>query len=150
MPVMETPFAMYDALTSIEVPPEKVRVVVKSMESDMALFATSTQFNQLDQYSGSRFDMLRAEIAASRERVELVDKRFEQVDKRFEQVHAEIAAVREQLSDKFQLLQSAMLAVGKSVDDLSRNLENRLLVRVAVMLGGTVLFLGGLMALLKG
>jgi septal ring factor EnvC (AmiA/AmiB activator) len=143
MPVMETPFAMYDALTSIEVPPEKVRVVVKSMESDMALFATSTQFNQLDQYSGSRFDMLRAEIAASRERVELVDKRFEQV-------HAEIAAVREQLSDKFQLLQSAMLAVGKSVDDLSRNLENRLLVRVAVMLGGTVLFLGGLMALLKG
>jgi hypothetical protein len=134
---------MYDALTSIEVPPEKVRVVVKSMESDMALFATSTQFNQLDRYSGSRFDLLRADILVSRERVD-------QMNKRFEQVHAEITVVREQLTDKFQLLQSAMVAVGKSVDDLSQNIENRLLVRLAVMLGGAVALIGGLMVFARG
>ena len=33
---MQTPFALYDALTSLEVPHEKVRVVVQSTERDMA------------------------------------------------------------------------------------------------------------------
>ena len=111
---METPFAMYDALTSLAVPPEKVRVVVQSMERDLAMFATHSQFSALDQQSAGRFDLLRAEFAASREhmnhferhfelirlqfvdidrrfeevyqRFEQVDKRFEQVDRRFEQV----------------------------------------------------------------
>jgi hypothetical protein len=83
MLTMDTPFAMYDALSSIDVPPEKVRVVVQSMEHDMALFATSSQFNQLDRYSGSRFDLLQAEIAELRNTMiggfELVEGRFKQL-----------------------------------------------------------------------
>ena len=76
---MQTPFAIYDALTSIEVPPEKVRVVVQSMEHDMALFASRSQFDQLDQFSGSRHDLLRAEMASFREHT---DERFESIENR--------------------------------------------------------------------
>ena len=123
--MMETPFAMYDALSAIEVPPEKVRVVVQSMERDMALFATSAQFNQLDQFSGSRFDLLRAEIAACRARVDDMNERFEQVN------------------DKLQ-------ALDKKLSDLSQHLENRLLVKLGAMLGGVVALLGGLMVLIRG
>jgi hypothetical protein len=75
------PFAMYDALSSIDVPPEKVRVVVRLMEKDVVLFATSPQFIQFDHYSGSQFDLLRSEIDGLRERM----------NERFEQAHTEIA-----------------------------------------------------------
>jgi uncharacterized coiled-coil DUF342 family protein len=148
---METPFAVYDALTSIEVPPDKVRVVVQSMERDMALFATRSQFGALDEHSSARYEILRAEIAASRERMdqfarsfehiarqfaevdkrfeevgrrfEQVDKRFEQVDKRFEQVDKRF----DQVDERFDRLHAEMLA-------MERRIELRLTVRMGVFL----------------
>jgi hypothetical protein len=128
MPVMETPFAMYDALTSIEVPPEKVRVVVKSMESDMALFATSSQFNQLDRYSGSRFELLKTEIDGLRERM----------NERFDQVHTEIAELRNTMGTSFELVEGRF-----------KQLKHELVAQLGGMIGGAVLLLGGLMALLR-
>ncbi len=128
---METPFAVYDALTSIEVPPEKVRAVVQSMERDMALFATRSQFSALDEHSSARYEILRAEIAALRERMDQfagrfgqVDQRFEQVDKRFEQVDRRF----EQVDRRFDRLHAEMLA-------MERRIELRLTVRMGVFLG---------------
>lgn len=97
---MQTPFAIYDALTSIEVPPEKVRVVVQSMEHDMALFASRSQFDQLDQFSGSRHDLLRAEMASFREHT----------DERFEQVRGEIAALAKRTDERLDNLEHRLLA----------------------------------------
>jgi hypothetical protein len=81
------PVAIYDALSAIDVPPEKVRVVVQSMERDMALFATRSQFSALDEHSSASFNLLRAEMAGMREQAasfrEQVDRRFDQVDERF-------------------------------------------------------------------
>jgi hypothetical protein len=137
MPLMQTPFAMYDALSSIEVPPEKVRVVVQSMEHDMALFATRSQFDQLDQFSGSRFDLLRAAIAASRERIEQMDKRFDQVDQRFEQIDKRF----ERMDDQFQ---AAIKFNGERFTRLSadiKELEQRVATTVAVKIGGLLVLL---------
>jgi DNA anti-recombination protein RmuC len=143
MPVMETPFAMYAALTSIEVPPEKVRVVVKSMESDMALFATSSQFNQLDRYSGSRLELLQTEIDGLRERMNerfnQVDQRFNLVDQRFDQMRTEIAELRNTMGTSFELVEGRF-----------KQLKHELVAQLGGMIGGAVLLLGGLMALLKG
>jgi len=113
---METPFAMYDALSAIDVPPEKVRGVVQSMERDMALFATRTQFNALDDHSAARYEMLRAELAASRERMDQFASSFEQVDKRFEQIDR-----------RFDLLRGEMLA-------MEQRLENRLTIKLGAFM----------------
>jgi hypothetical protein len=119
---METPFAVYDALTSIEVPPEKVRAVVQSMERDMALFATRSQFSALDEHSSARYEILRAEIAASRERMEQfarsfeqVDKRFEQVDQRFDRLHAEMLAMERRIELKLTVRMGVFLSVAIGV-----------------------------------
>ena len=121
---METPFAVYDALTSIEVPPEKVRAVVQSMERDMALFATRSQFSALDEHSSARYEILRAEIAALRERMDQFAGRFGQVDQRFEQVDKRF----EQVDRRFDRLHAEMLA-------MERRIELRLTVRMGVFLG---------------
>ncbi len=134
---METPFAVYDALASIEVPPEKVRAVVQSMERDMALFATRSQFSALDEHSSARYEILRAEIAALRERIdqfagrfgqvdgrfEQIDQRFDQVDKRFEQVDKRF----EQVDQRFDRLHAEMLA-------MERRIELKLTVRMGAFL----------------
>lgn len=126
---METPFAVYDALTSIEVPPEKVRAVVQSMERDMALFATRSQFSALDEHSSARYEILRAEIAASRERMDQfarsfehiarqfaeVDKRFEQVDQRFDRLHAEMLAMEKRIELKLTVRMGVFLSVATGV-----------------------------------
>jgi len=148
---METPFAMYDALTSIDVAPEKVRMVVQSMEHDMALFATRSQFDALTDHAAARYEMLRAEMAASRERIdqlaqrfddldhrfeqvdrrfEQVDKRFEQVDKRFEQVDKRFEQVDKRfdlVDERFRLLQREMLA-------MEQRLEHRLTIKLGSFL----------------
>jgi chromosome segregation ATPase len=148
---METPFAVYDALASIEVPPEKVRAVVQSMERDMALFATRSQFSALDEHSSARYEILRAEIAVLRERMDQlagrfgqvdgrfeqidqrfdqVDKRFEQVDKRFEQVDKRFEQVDkrfEQVDQRFDRLHAEMLA-------MERRIELKLTVRMGAFL----------------
>ena len=141
---METPFAVYDALASIEVPPEKVRAVVQSMERDMALFATRSQFSALDEHSSARYEILRAEIAALRERIdqfagrfgqvdgrfEQIDKRFEQVDKRFEQVDQRFDQMDkrfEQVDQRIERLHAEMLA-------MERRIELKLTVRMGAFL----------------
>jgi methyl-accepting chemotaxis protein len=127
---METPFAMYDALSAIDVPPEKVRSVVQSMERDMALFATRTQFSALDEHSAARYEMLRAELAASRERMdqfaasfEQINKRFEQVDKHFDQVDKHF----EQVDKHFDLMRTEMLS-------MEQRLENRLTIKLGTFM----------------
>jgi chromosome segregation ATPase len=141
---METPFAVYDALASIEVPPEKVRAVVQSMERDMALFATRSQFSALDEHSSARYEILRAEIAVLRERMdqlagrfgqvdgrfEQIDQRFDQVDKRFEQVDKRFEQVDkrfEQVDQRFDRLHAEMLA-------MERRIELKLTVRMGAFL----------------
>jgi chromosome segregation ATPase len=141
---METPFAVYDALASIEVPPEKVRAVVQSMERDMALFATRSQFSALDAHSSARYEILRAEIAVLRERMdqlagrfgqvdgrfEQIDQRFDQVDKRFEQVDKRFEQVDkrfEQVDQRFDRLHAEMLA-------MERRIELKLTVRMGAFL----------------
>ena len=150
---METPFAVYDALTSIEVPPDKVRAVVQSMERDMAMFATRSQFSALDEHSSARYEILRGEIAASRERIDQfarsfeqiarqfaeVDKRFEQVDKRFEQVDKRF----EQVDKRFDRLHAEMLA-------MERRIELKLTVRMGAFLAVAVGVTATLVRLLGG
>jgi archaellum component FlaC len=134
------------------VPPEKIRVVVQSMERDMALYATQSQFASLDQHSGSRFDLLRAEIAGSRERFEQVDRRFEQIDKRFEQVDRRFELVDkrfDQIDERFRFVDQRFDQVGQQIAEVKAELatslhaiEQRLIVRMgsflAVAVGVTV------------
>ena len=119
---METPFAVYDALTSIEVPPEKVRAVVQSMERDMVLFATRSQFSALDEHFSARYDILRAEIVASRERLDQFARSFEQiarqfaeVDKRFDRLHAEMLAMERRMELKLTVRMGALVAAAVGV-----------------------------------
>jgi septal ring factor EnvC (AmiA/AmiB activator) len=162
---------MYDALTSLDVPPEKVRVVVQSMERDLALFATHSQFSALDQQSAGRFDLLRAEIAASRERLGQfdreferiqqrfaeVDKRFEQVDKRFEQVDKrfEQADKRfEQVDKRFDEMTGYMTARFNLADErmatMQQQIEQRLTIRLGAFMAVATATLATLMTLLRG
>jgi predicted nucleic acid-binding Zn-ribbon protein len=159
---METPFALYDALSAIDVPPEKIRVVVQSMERDMALYATQSQFTSLDQYSGSRFDLLRAEIAASRERLdqvdrrfeqidkrfEQIDKRFEQIDRRFEQVDKRFEQMEQQMELRFRLVDQRFGEVHRKIDTALHETEQRLMVRLGSFLAIAVGVTGTLVKLL--
>ena len=129
---METPFAVYDALSAINVPPDKVRVVVQSMERDMALFATQSQFGSLDQHSAGRFDLLRAEMDTFRERFEQIDRRFEQIDRRFEQV-----------DKRFDLLD-------KHLTEAMQHIEQRLTVRLGSFLAVSTAVTATLVILLRG
>ena len=168
---METPFAMYDALTSLAVPPEKVRVVVQSMEHDLAMFATHSQSTTLDQQSAGRFDLMRAEFAASRERMshfehhfelirqqfadvdrrfeevnqrfEQVDKRFEQVDKRFDQVDMRFAEVMAYMTARFDLQDARMIT-------MQQQIEQRLTIRLGAFMGVAIATVATLMTLLRG
>ena len=168
---METPFAMYDALTSLAVPPEKVRVVVQSMERDLALFATHSQFSALDQQSAGRFDLLRAEFAASREhmnhferhfemirlqfvdvdrrfkeiheRFEPVDRRFEQVGKRFDQVDARFSELMSYMTERFNLADARSAT-------MQQQIEQRLTIRLGAFMGIAVATVATLVTLLHG
>lgn len=154
---METPYALYDALTAIDIPAEKVRVVVQSMERDLALYATQSQFSALDQHSGSRFDLLRAEIAALREqlgytheRFEQIDKRFEQIDKRFEQVDKRF----EQVDNRFDLIDGRFDTMRREIKELLKEslqvIEQRLIVRLGSFIGVAVVVTVSLVKLLSG
>ena len=129
---MDTPYALYDALSAIDVPPEKIRVVVQSMERDMALYATQSQFTVLDQYSGSRFELLRAELAALREQIGQMNLRFEQVDKRFDLIDRRFDAMR------------------AGLDESLRGIEQRLIVRLGSFLGVAVAVTAVIVQLLSG
>ena len=150
---MDTPYALYDALSAIDVPPEKIRVVVQSMERDMALYATQSQFTVLDQHSGSRFELLRAELAALREQIgqmsqrfEQVEKRFEQIDKRFEQVDRRF----EQVDKRFDLIDRRFDAMRVGLDESLRAIEQRLIVRRGSFLGVAVAVTAVVVKLLGG
>ena len=150
---MDTPYALYDALSAIDVPPEKIRVVVQSMERDMALYATQSQFTVLDQHSGSRFELLWAELAALREQIgqmsqrfEQVEKRFEQIDKRFEQVDRRF----EQVDKRFDLIDRRFDAMRVGLDESLRAIEQRLIVRLGSFLGVAVAVTAVVVKLLGG
>jgi tetrahydromethanopterin S-methyltransferase subunit G len=161
---METPFALYDALSAIDVPPEKIRVVVQSMERDMALYATQSQFASLDQYSGSRFDLLRAEMAIFRERLDRIDGRFDQIDKRFEQVEKRFEQVddrfdqvdsrfvrtEQQAEQRFQLVDRRFDELNRKLDSALHEMEQRLMVRMGSFLAVAVGVTAGLVTLLAG
>ncbi len=164
---MDTPYALYDALSAIDVPPEKIRVVVQSMERDMALYATQSQFTVLDQYSGSRFELLRAELAALREQIgqmnlrfeqvdrrfEQVDQRFDQVDKRFEQIERRFEQVDkrfEQVDKRFDLIDRRFDAMRAGLDESLRGIEQRLIVRLGSFLGVAVAVTAVIVQLLSG
>ena len=136
---MDTPYALYDALSAIDVPPEKIRVVVQSMERDMALYATQSQFTVLDQHSGSRFELLRAELAALREQIGQMSQRFEQVDRRFEQV-----------DKRFDLIDRRFDAMRVGLDESLRAIEQRLIVRLGSFLGVAVAVTAVVVKLLGG
>jgi septal ring factor EnvC (AmiA/AmiB activator) len=145
---VETPYAIYDALSAIDVPPEKVRTVVQSLEHDMALFATRSQFDQLDQFSGSRFELLRAEIKAFSARLEetdrrfgQIDRRFEQVEKRFDQVDQRIQQVGVQFNQRFDAFEKQ---IASQVAAAQAQVENRLTTRLGAMLIGAVAIFAGL------
>lgn len=116
---METPFAMYDALAWLDVPPEKVRVVVQSMERDLALFATHSRFSGLDQQAVGRFDLLCAEIAASRERMAQWESRMDRLeahmDERFARVDARFATMPQQLEQRLTRRLGAIMTAGFTV-----------------------------------
>ncbi|MBS0388199.1 MAG: hypothetical protein JSR15_06930 [Proteobacteria bacterium] len=160
---METPFAMYDALTALQVPPDKVRVVVQSMERDMAMFATHSQFSAFDQQAAGRFELLRAEFAASREwmsqferrfeqmekrfeqvdkRLEQVDERFEQVDRRFAQVDARFVELSTQMVARFNLLETRMVT-------MQQHIEQRLTIRLGAFMAVAVATLATVLKLIR-
>jgi tetrahydromethanopterin S-methyltransferase subunit G len=141
---------LYDALSAIDVPPEKIRVVVQSMERDMALYATQSQFASLDQHSGSRFDLLRAEIAAFRERFEQIDKRFEQVDRRFEHVDKRLDHLDQQMETRFRQVDRRFDDFSRKLDESLHAVEQRLMVRLGSFLAVAVGVTAGLLKLLGG
>ena len=143
---MDTPYALYDALSAIDVPPEKIRVVVQSMERDMALYATQSQFTVLDQHSGSRFELLRAELAALREQIGQMSQRFEQVEKRFEQIDRRF----EQVDKRFDLIDRRFDAMRVGLDESLRAIEQRLIVRLGSFLGVAVAVTAVVVKLLGG
>ena len=143
---METPYAMYDALSAIDVPPEKIRVVVQSMERDMALYATQSQFTALDRHSGSRFDLLDARFGQIDKRFDQIDRRFEQIDKRFEQIDK-----RFELVDKrFDQIDRRFDAMQHGIDESLHAIEQRLMVRLGSFLAVAVAVTAGLVKLLSG
>jgi phage-related minor tail protein len=121
---METPFAVYDALSAISVPPDKIRVVVQSLERDMALFATSRQFNQLDKYSGSRFDLLHSDM----------DRRFEQVAQRFAQVDKQLEKIDQQLLEMHKSNGERFSRISNDIRQMQRQISRDVLLK----LGGTL------------
>jgi DNA anti-recombination protein RmuC len=143
---METPFAVYDALSAINVPPDKVRVVVQSMERDMALFATQSQFGALDQQSAGRFDLLRAEMDSFRERFEQIDRRFEQIDRRFEQVDKRF----EQVDKRFEQIDKRFDLADKRLTEAMQHIEQRLTVRLGSFLAVSTAVTATLVVLLRG
>jgi septal ring factor EnvC (AmiA/AmiB activator) len=143
---MDTPCALYDALSAIDVPPEKIRVVVQSMERDMALYATQSRFTVLDQHSGSRFELLRAELAALREQIGQMSQRFEQVEKRFEQIDKRF----EQVDKRFDLIDRRFDAMRVGLDESLRAIEQRLIVRLGSFLGVAVAVTAVVVKLLAG
>ncbi len=144
---METPFAVYDALSAINVAPEKVRVVVQSMERDMALFATRSQVGALDQHSAGRFDLLRAEMDTFRERFEQIDRRFAQIEKRFDTVDQRLAAVAQHLE---QLLGEYRQHFDQRLSETAQQIEQRLTVRLGSFLAVATAVTATLLVLLRG
>jgi septal ring factor EnvC (AmiA/AmiB activator) len=150
---METPFAVYDALSAINVPPDKVRVVVQSMERDMALFATQSQFGAFDQQSAGRFDLLRAEMDSFRERFEQIDRRFEQIDRRFEQVDKRFEQVDkrfEQIDKRFEQIDKRFDLADKRLTEAMQHIEQRLTVRLGSFLAVSTAVTATLVVLLRG
>jgi septal ring factor EnvC (AmiA/AmiB activator) len=159
---------MYDALASLDVPPEKVRVVVQSMERDLALFATQSQFSALDQQSAGRFDLLRAEIAASRERMahidrqfdhvqqrfEDMDQRFEQIDRRFEQMDQrfeQAGQARRQLEHDLRAYVDARFeGMETRLKTMQQQIEQRLTIRLGAFMVVAVATTATLVTLLHG
>ncbi|MFO1400574.1 MAG: hypothetical protein U1F06_03100 [Steroidobacteraceae bacterium] len=142
---METPYALYDALSAIDVPPEKIRVVVQSMERDMALYATQSQFTALDLHSGSRFDLLDARFGQIDHRFEQIDRRFEQVEKRFEQIEKRF----EQIDKRFDLVDRRLDAMQRQITDSMQAIEQRLIVRLGSFLAVAVAVTAGVVKLLS-
>jgi predicted nuclease with TOPRIM domain len=164
---METPFAVYDALSAINIPPDKIRVVVQSMERDMALFATQSQFGALDQQSAGRFDLLRAEVDSFRERFEQVDRRFEQIDRRFEQVDKRFEQMDkrfeqvdkcfeqvdkrfEQVDKRFEQIDRRFDLADKRLTEAMHHIEQRLTVRLGSFLAVSTAVTATLVVLLRG
>ena len=150
---METPYALYDALSAIDVPPEKIRVVVQSMERDMALYATQSQFTALDQHSGSRFELLDARFAQIDKRFEQIDRRFEQIEKRFEQIDRRFEQMErrfEQIDKRFDLIDGRFDAMQREINDSLQAIEQRLIVRLGSFLAVAVVVTAGLLKLLSG
>jgi uncharacterized protein (DUF3084 family) len=171
---METPYALYDALSAIDVPPEKIRVVVQSMERDMALYATQSQFTALDQHSGSRFELLDARFAQIDKRFEQIDRRFEQIEKRFEQMERRFEQIDdrfeqierrfeqiekrfeqidkrfEQIDKRFDLIDGRFDAMQRGINDSLQTIEQRLIVRLGSFLAVAVVVTAGLLKLLSG
>jgi len=100
------------------------------MERDMALFAIRSQFNALDDHSAARYEMLRAELAASRERMDQFAASFEQVDKRFEQVDKRF----EQLDKRFDQVDRRFDVLSKEVLAMEQRLENRLTIKLGAFM----------------
>jgi len=143
---METPYALYDALSAIEVPPDKVRAVVQSMERDMALYATQPQFAALDRNSATRFDQLERRFDAIDRHFEQVDRRFAEIERRFQQIDQRFEVVDE----RFALLQQRIDALDHKLEGALRAMEQRLIVRLGSFLAVAVGVTAGLVKLLGG
>jgi hypothetical protein len=89
-------YALYDALVSINVPADKARAVVESMEQDMSTtLATKSDL-------GATQLLLKQEIGAVR------DSLKQEIDALRDSVRQEIDANRELLEHKLELLRSSM------------------------------------------
>jgi hypothetical protein len=151
---MQTPFAVYDALSAIAVPPEKVRAVVQSLEHDMAQFASRSHIDQLDQFSNGQFSLLRAENAGLRNDMatmeKRIDQRFEQVDRRFDDLQELVAANAKGTGERFDRLAAQVNILKQELKtELKHELTNALTVRMAYMMAGLVAVLVSMSQLLK-
>ena len=120
------------------------------------MFATHSQFSALDQQSAGRFDLLRAEIAASRDRMSQfdrqfemirqqfadVDRRFEQVDKRFDQVDARFSELTAYLTARFNLADTRSAT-------MQQQIEQRLTIRLGTFMGIAIATVATLVTLLR-
>jgi chromosome segregation ATPase len=98
----------------------------------MALFATSRQFNQLDKFSGSRFDLLHSDMDRRFEQVAqrfaLIDQRFEQIDKRFDQIDQRFAQVDrrfDQIDQRLERVDKRIESLGAEVADLREKMTQQ-------------------------
>lgn len=107
---MDLAYSLYDALVSINVPPDKARVVIDALERDMGTtLATKSDLQLLAQKFDSRIALFEQRVesrfAASEQKV---DARFASFEPRFDALERRIESSAADLRKDLEILRTSM------------------------------------------